>query len=464
LLGVATCSLAVAEPKVSQELMPAEPSVQTYAAADGTSYFAINLAPNEKISDAGERDVVVLVDTSASQAGRIRERALEALDALLANLKSGDRVQLFAIDLDATPLTKEFRAVGSDPLNAAVALLKMRTPLGATDLAGGLRTGIAAFDAGSKAARSIVYIGDGRSSANFLTPDAYRELCGELADAKVSVSSYGVGPRVDGPALASLANMTGGLLALDDDSIDPKQAGNYLAGAVRGTVLWPSAASFPKNVAAVYPERMPPLRSDRDTIVIGQADGALSGPLKIEVTADVISGEAKKLAWELTAGESNPDYAFLPVLVESARADGGVRLITVGRPGLTEARRIVEADTHLLGELSRQALVSGNLPTAKRLADEALRRDPQDESALAVRKQLAKLAGAGPVATKTSDRTEVKEFSNEQATPPPAPPAPAGIVAPVGPAPADAFVPDAGFDELNEVRAGCSRTSNSTIG
>jgi hypothetical protein len=424
-----------------------EPSLETYSAADGTTYFAASLSPNEKISTAGPRDIVILVDTSASQAGRIRERSLAALDTLLTNLDAKDRVQLLAIDLDATPLTKDFRAVGSEALNAAVALLKMRTPLGATDLAGGLRAGIAAFASANPVPRTIVYIGDGRSSAKFLSTEDYRVLCNELADAKVSVSSYGVGPRVDGPVLASLANMTGGMLALDDDSMDPKQAGSYLAHAVRGSVLWPTTINFPKSIVAVFPERMPPLRSDRETIVLGQADGALSGPIKVEVAVE-LSGKPKQLRWELNAGESNPDFSFLPVVVEAARTDGGARLITVGKPGLDEARRIVNADTHLLGELSRQALISGNLPTARRLADEALQRDPQDEAALAVKKQLSKLSGAGPVAAKTSDRVEVKEFSNEQATPPPAPPAPAEVVA--SPATGNDFVPDAGFDDINE--------------
>src|SRR5690606_21445573 len=96
----------------------------------------------------------------------------------------------------------------------------------------------------------------------------------------------------------------------------------------------------------------------------------------------------------------------------------------------------------------------GNLDTARRLANEALRRDPADEAALAVTKQLAKLASGGTVAAKTADRVEVKEFSNQQATPPAAPPAPAGVpaaaAAPVPPAPGDVFVPDAGFDEINE--------------
>ncbi len=429
LVGIAASVAARAE------VAAVEPSLHTYVAADGTSYFALSLSSNEKLPTTGARDVVVLVDTSASQAGRIRERSLEALDSLLAGLGSDDRVQILAVDLDAAPLTKQFRNVGSEPLKSAVALLKMRTPLGATDLAGGLRAGIAAFDSQSKAPRSLVYIGDGRSAANFLTVDAHRELCNELADARVSVSSYGVGPRVDGPALAALANLTGGMLALDDESLDPKQAGTYLASAVRAAVLWPTSASWPEAVAVVYPERVPPLRSDRDTIVLGQATGTLSGAVKVELTAELAGGEPRQLAWELQAGESNPDYAFLPVIVEGARVDGGARLITVGTPGLAEARRMIDAGTQLLGELSRQALASGNLDTARRLADEALRRDPNDEAAQAVTKQLAKLAEGSPIAAKTGDRVEIKEFSNEQATPP---------------GPADAFAPDVGFDSINE--------------
>ena len=306
----------------------------------------------------------------------------------------------------------------------------------------------------------MIYIGDGVSSAAYLGLEPYRALLDELVAARVSVSSYAVGPRVDGQLLACLANQTGGMLAIDDESIDPKQVGSYLAGAVRGTVLWPTSSKWPAELTTVYPEKMPPLRSDRDTIVLGKSDGPLPPALDIEVVAQAGSAADEKASsqafhWTLTRGESNPDYAFLPVVVESARVDGGTRLITLGTPGLQEARRIVNDGTHLLGQLSRQALVSGNLETAARLAEEALKRDPQDESALAVKKQLDKIRTGGTVAAKTSERLEVKEFSNEQATPPsPADASPADRVPqqpPVPPAPADDLGPALpAYDDVNE--------------
>src|SRR5260221_14366983 len=103
--------------------------------------------------------------------------------------------------------------------------------------------------------------------------------------------------------LASLANHTGGMLAVDSESLDPKEIGLYLAQAAQGTVLWPASVTWPKQFAQVYPEHMPPLRSDRDTIVIGE--GNVSGEVKIELTAQV-GGKSQPLSWTLAAGESNP--------------------------------------------------------------------------------------------------------------------------------------------------------------
>ncbi len=138
-----------------------------------------------------------------------------------------------------------------------------------------------------------------------------------------------------------------------------------------------------------------------------------------------VNNKQQLLHWTLATGASNPDYSFLPVLVEGSQQDGGSRLITLGTAGLREARRIINEGTELLGKLSQQALVSGNLPTAARLADEALRRDPYDEKAASVKRQLDKLQKAEATVASQSDPLNVKEFSNEQAVPPsPGTPAP----------------------------------------
>jgi hypothetical protein len=94
-----------------------------------------------------------------------------------------------------------------------------------------------------------------------------------------------VGPRLDGQLLAAIGNHTGGMLAIDNDALDAKAVAKYLGDAIRGIVFWPSETAWPKSMKEVYPARMPPLRTDRDTIVLGK--GKLKAEQKIEIPTEV---------------------------------------------------------------------------------------------------------------------------------------------------------------------------------
>ena len=58
----------------------------------------------------------------------------------------------------------------------AIDLLSQRIPLGATDLAGGLREAIKAFPRRSTRPRRVIYIGDGISRANILQVEEFSEF------------------------------------------------------------------------------------------------------------------------------------------------------------------------------------------------------------------------------------------------------------------------------------------------
>src|SRR5690242_529219 len=58
--------------------------LETYAAAGAETFFAMKISPRVPQPKAAAHDVVVLFDTSASQTGAYREKALAALEALLA--------------------------------------------------------------------------------------------------------------------------------------------------------------------------------------------------------------------------------------------------------------------------------------------------------------------------------------------------------------------------------------------
>lgn len=239
---------------------------------NGQTYFALSLLPQSAADPAQKNDVVVLVDTSASQAGRYRAEEMSALQSLLSNLSASDRVQLMAVDMKAVPMSAGFVAPHGPEMQAALAKLNARTPLGATDLDSGLRSAATSF-ADDAAARTVIYVGDGMSKANIPTEGSLQRLVDDLRKSRVSVSSFVVGQDRNIPLTAALANQTGGVVATER----PEQ----LAASVHASVVWPTNASLPDNVSAAYPAEVPPLRTDRDSILIGTQQG-LAGQSAVE--------------------------------------------------------------------------------------------------------------------------------------------------------------------------------------
>ncbi|MFW6171310.1 MAG: VWA domain-containing protein, partial [Planctomycetota bacterium] len=311
----------------------------TYDKAAGESYYALSITPQLRPPSAPVRDVAVVVDTSASQAGLFREDSLLALETLLSRLEPRDRVKLLAVDLEAVHLTDSFVSAHGKAAAEGQKQIEDRTPLGATDMIGAVRAGLESFEATSDHPRAIIYIGDGVSRANMFGDDEIQALVRQLVAERVSVSSYAIGPERNVEFLAVLANQTGGRLYVDSDSESAAQeAGAGLARAAQLPVFWPQEVQFPGAMVEHYPVTVPPLRTDRDTIVIGKLESHQLQPLSM--TAEV-NGNTVELAWDLVAKRSTDDLAFLPQLVDRARDNGGLTLPTLGSEGLREVGRLI---------------------------------------------------------------------------------------------------------------------------
>lgn len=238
----------------------------------GSYYFALSLqadpAADYALPDSYE--VVVLVDTSATQTGPVRLESLEVVDELARSLPTSARAALLACDVDSVDLSGGLLATADAKWETAVARLKKRIPLGTTDLAGGLRAAAKLFSDPS-ATRTIIYIGDGINRTNLLTKTEHRQLVDELIAAKITVSSLAIGPMVDMASLAAIANQTGGVLLSRNEIEESTQAiGQHLAHSVSLPVVWVEEAKLPAALAAHFPQRVPPLRIDRDTVLVGQ--------------------------------------------------------------------------------------------------------------------------------------------------------------------------------------------------
>ena len=353
----------------------------------GETYYAISIVPSESVDPAGTASVAIVFDTSATQQGLYRQTARAALDELLASLEPGTQVSLYAADLDAEAMGKPFAASDKQAAARALAALDERVPLGSTDLVGSLASVAKGMGDGTDTPRTIMYIGDGMSVANLLDEETLASTVEDLVARRVSVSSYAIGPGTDVELLAVLANHTGGNVyvaeplvwadpaegisddrAAEEDMRMGRVAGKRLAEWTTATVYWPTSVVLGSELGQVLPDACPPLRSDRDTILLGLTPVTLPKQLPLGITVEVPGhAEPLMLNWTATPEASIDDHAFLAQLVDSAVFNGGIRLPTVGSAGLAESARLIGARLDQLTGLAKRAVASGDHRSAERI-------------------------------------------------------------------------------------------------
>ena len=358
----------------------------TFDNATGETAFALSLSPQIDAQQQLASDIVIYVDTSASQTGMYRKDTIIALRRLMVNLNAEDRVKIFAVDIEPVPLTERFVAPDDDEIKVALDKLRKRVPLGSTDMARMLDHASTSMQPNQTRNTSAVYIGDGVNRGNFLKTENFSKLVGKLAKNQISFSSYAIGPERDVETLSAIANQTGGNIFLDtDEKRSITEGAKGLARTVHGEIFWPSKFELPATVVEVFPKTVPPLRTDRDSILIGTLKQR-KDQIKFVVKGE-LNGEKKTMAWPVPVEESNVDFAFLPKLVRDSRLDGGISLPTIGSSGLREIARVMASQSTQLAQLGTQALIRGDYSSAKTLGEAALSADPINSEAEALLKK-----------------------------------------------------------------------------
>ncbi len=397
---------------------PEAPEMLLYAHPDGTKYFGLCLrAPGESKESSGVA-VAILFDTSAGQVGDFRVKGLEVLDQLLQTLGREDRVQLLGVDVNTIALSDGFHAPQSEQIQQAVEKLHRRTPLGATDLHKAISVALTELRTQQDKPRTILYIGKGTSKARLLDPESFAGLVKQLKDARVSVHSYAIGPGPDLQLLGALAAQTGGSL-VEDSPAEASAIAQQLSGRLHGPVFWPVGQKvvWPKAIREIYPLELPPLRADRETVLVGSLQE--EGEFSIQTTLQGPAGQVD-VSWAVLPPAPNEDHNYLPGLVELARKDptGGATLPLVDAGSLKRAKLVVDTGARNLTILARQALAASQPAQAERLAQAALKQDPQDPEARAILQAARRQsAGGNPATPAAASKEPALELQGNPAPP-----------------------------------------------
>ncbi|MGL6076906.1 MAG: VWA domain-containing protein [Fimbriiglobus sp.] len=296
----------------------------TYRNTTGETLFAWQIRP-ELVAQAGRpRDIAVMIDTSASQAGPWMQRARAILDSLSKNLGSEDRVTVWTINTNnaatTRSLTNGFVAPESDAMKSAISVLTNKEyGSGAVDLPAGIEAAAKTFDQRPGRQQVLLYLGDGESAASKapLTENNRVELGQKLADREIAFFAVPLGIKIQAENLHGLAMLTGGCLVRISDDLTTNDFTKKLKTAIDAPILRTDRVTFGPEGMELYPTRLPPLRSDRSTLVLG----------KTKATVQTISARIEgrvgttKTTIDLSDKLADPstDHYFLPAMIDQYR-------------------------------------------------------------------------------------------------------------------------------------------------
>ncbi len=346
--------------------------------------FAWQVKPALAAAPVRPRDLVVLVDTSASQAGTPLKQARAVLSALIQSAAPADRLDVWTINIDNAAHTRSLTQGLQSPTDksvgaAVVKLADSECGYGAVDLKAGVEAALKQFPQKPGRQQVLVYLGDGESSVGTPITEGVRVALGQKIAAKdVQFFAVPVGLALSPENLHGLAVLTGGTVvrAQEDLAVSRTDFATRLTTAFDAPVLRPTRVTFGPNEVDLLPGTLPPLRADRATLVVGKLTGdAANLTCQIDGT---VAGRAVtvNLAERLPASED--DNYFLRPMYEQWKS-AGLR----DAPAMLAAdRALAQASVqfHLYREefleLGLRAIASDRLDHAQKLFEASARIDP----------------------------------------------------------------------------------------
>jgi tetratricopeptide (TPR) repeat protein len=294
----------------------------------GEQVFWLQLQPKLPDIPRRPRDVLVLVDTSASKAQGALVLAQEVARQLAGRLGADDRLALWTVNTEPHDLSRGFRPKAD--LDDALKDLANEFPAGAVNLKAAMAKAVDSFEGKAGRQRVVLFLGDGRSVAGPVADDDRAKLCDEMVHRRITFFSVPLGARLDPQNLHGLASGSGGRCVRLAGAESVEVFVGRLLSAFAEPVFYPSEFRLPAGVAAL-PTKLPPLRRDTPTLVVGRMKPMARFDYRL---AGAVAGQEVKLEGSEKVPAPEVDNFFL-VNLEGQWRDKGAK----DRPNLLAADR-----------------------------------------------------------------------------------------------------------------------------
>jgi tetratricopeptide (TPR) repeat protein len=358
----------------------------SYRTLKGELYFALQVRPKLEVGPVRPRDYVILVSSSAGQAGAPWLAAGQIATGIIHNARPDDRISLWTVSTpEATRcLTRDFLRAKDDvkKLHEALNTLQKKCfPAGDTDLKTAFKRAIDSFDGRLSRQRLILFLGGGMSNHNPISAADRQDLCKTMVERKIAFFAVPLGGRLSPENLHGFATGTGGMVVRTQ--ILKEKLEDVLercADAFAGPVLYPSEFKLSQEATESYPTQLPPVRGDTPTLVVGRMKSAKALTYTVTGTVGGTDAEVTCTATEKVAGPELDNFFLVSMLAQWKNARTQPALIRGDRALALafEQNRLQHHELLLSAELAVQ---ENKLEAAARLFEQAKQLAPHDPEA-----------------------------------------------------------------------------------
>jgi Ca-activated chloride channel family protein len=295
-------------------------SLLTHRVAGEDGYFLLLASPGMDVRENKlvKKDVVFVLDTSGSMAGKKLEQAKKAMLFCVENLNEGDRFELVRFSTEVEPLFNELVLADKPHRDKANDFINGLKPIGGTAIDDALKKALALKPAREGRPFLVIFLTDGLPTIG--TTDEQQILDGvkKTGGGNVRVFCFGVGNDVNTHLLDNITELTRATsqYVLADEDLEVKLSNFY--AKIKEPVLANPALKFTGDIRTtkLYPSALPDLFKGEQLVLVGRYSGKGQSAAVIE---GAVNGETRKFAMDVKFGEESHDNDFIPRLWATRR-------------------------------------------------------------------------------------------------------------------------------------------------
>jgi Ca-activated chloride channel family protein len=302
-------------------------------------YFLLLASPGLEIKERQvlPKDVVFVLDTSGSMAGKKLEQARKALQFCIENLNDDDRFELIRFSTEVEPLFDQLVEASKKNRERAEEFVERLRPMGATAIDDALRKALElqpgrgghsekenrdseAKRTESASARpfAVIFLTDGRPTIGLTDEDQIVANTKRQNDGHTRIFCFGIGTDVNAHLLDKITEETHGFsqYVLPEEDLEVKVSSFF--SKIKEPVLANPTLKFSGEVRAakLYPSSLPDLFKGEQVVLLGRYSGQGDSAAVLE---GMINGGTRKFAYDVKFPEEASENDFIPRLWATRR-------------------------------------------------------------------------------------------------------------------------------------------------